>query len=301
MALSLDPEYYKNGLENITNEESLTECDVKHDLIHPAFSEQVTEYLITKIFEKEDSVVIYPNKYLGFFIYLDKYILNYFKRAYLIVTNTINYDNYYVCDGLIDFDYPGRPYFYVFNHSSQKLNLKMIQFKLQVVYSKVYLFPNYSLNIFRQDKFYHNYEYDRIIAFKKASFFANGIDIIFLNDYSIQGKGYLQIQLQLSENRVFDFYPNFYMLRSRFSKMGVCINIIPNKRFRYILFLTNNSDKEIFLGKSFIQIKFPPPFSFMINEALLLSLCNGTTIDIRNLPRKLKNPQDFVYENKNIN
>ena len=96
-----------------------------------------------------------------------------------------------------------------------------------------------------------------------------GIDITFKYYYVIESKGTVVIKLPLVNDH-FDHSdkPNFFVLRSRFANRCVLYYETP------FLYIVNNSDERINLGKRFVQMIFPPCQNFEKLEETITKIDN---------------------------
>jgi hypothetical protein len=169
--------------------------------------------------------------------------------------------NLYVPTTLIDVDYPKSEIFaYMCNYCG--VDLPLIEFdRFQIVYELGFNIPNnyypMSLLIFMDYLGLPEY-YAKIANLHKATAFANGIDITFEKEYTIQSKGSLLLEIMWHQNLQLEKYPLLFVMRSRFAKRGICVYNVSKKG----ILLTNMSSNLVFLGQRFLQIVLPIPYIF---------------------------------------
>ena len=116
----------------------------------------------------------------------------------------------------------------------------------------------------------------------------NGYDIItpYIKSQSISGSGTLKLKLDpLFNNDFFDLrnYPNLFLLRSRFIKKNLYLNVNKSKS-NEIIICNNSYDNVDFLGEDrLIQILLPQTYDTLIKFRTDFEMNNDTTV--RNLKK----------------
>jgi hypothetical protein len=167
----------------------------------------------------------------------------------------------YVPTTLIDADYPKTEIFaYLCNYCG--VDMTICEFdKFRITYELGFNIPNnfypMQLRLFMDYLGLPAY-CARVILLHKASALANGIDVTFEKDYTIQGKGSLLLRIMWHQNLQLDKYPCLFVMRSRFAKLGICVYSVTQEG----ILLTNLSNDLVYLGQRFVQICLPIPYIF---------------------------------------
>ena len=218
----------------------------------------IKTHLYTEKFEKE--IKIDSNKFIAKKIDLSLLANEYFENEYYQIIYSLDHTKPYVPTILIDIDYPDKSYYVIFNPLNQDINLKEIDFLIDFNYKMDYI------NIINTNKLFIpvtiNATTDKIKSLQISTKHANGIDIIFVKSYKIKPKETIKLNLQFKPDENLANYSKLYLMRSRFSRMGLRVSLISDNN----VFLLNMSNKEISIGNKFIQIILPNKYAFQLNE-----------------------------------
>lgn len=154
---------------------------------------------------------------------------------------------------LIDEDHPGPSALFLTNIRKNLLGMRVGTLEAKICFKPSYIF-NFSMeDVYNQQLFFQTPETkaDRILKLIRSTAGANGIDIIMEKSYTIQAQGILKLELPWSDNLDFKDRPNLIMMRSKFARQGVKVQICPMSRS---VMLLNDSREKIHLGNKFFQI-----------------------------------------------
>ena len=156
---------------------------------------------------------------------------------------------------LIDEDHPGPSALFLTNIRKNLLGMRVGTLEAKICFKPSYIF-NFSLDdVYNQQLFFQTPELpnagDRILKLVRSTAGANGIDIIMEKSYTIQAQGFLKLELPWSDNMDFKDRPNLIMMRSKFGRLGIKVQLCPLSR---CIMLLNDSKDKIFLGNRFFQV-----------------------------------------------
>ncbi len=216
-----------------------------------------------------------------------------YSQSFIIVKHGScpNMSNWlYVPTTLIDADYPKNEIFaYLCNYSD--VNIPIQEFDC---FTLVYELGTRSEHEnFLKLEIFMNYKglpsfYAEVIRLHKATSNAQGIDITFKKEYSISSRGSLLLDILWHYNLQLDKYPFLFILRSRFTKLGIIIKEVSSRG----ILLLNLSDSYVFLGQRFIQLVLPLPYIFENGSCNYINhknyIASNLSVEYLNKPRKLK-------------
>jgi len=224
---------------------------------HP-FEKPVIKYKLTKL-----NLQYVSNDFKDWYLSKEK------SNIYFIIHDTFFNSEIMAAKCLIDCDYASDElYFFIVNLNNRQVKEDTISFSFMSFENFIEMVPcNYRFPLL-----FHNPnedKMDRILELKCSSSNANGIDVIFKDDYIIYPKGTLQINIV---PYFFDMinYPDLFIMRSRFAKLGCIIHHSKSK-----ILIKNLGYEKIDLGNCFLQICLPVPFSFNITNENFKFLSNN--------------------------
>ena len=189
------------------------------------------------------------------------------NRSLMIFSNICSGNND-ICipKTLIDEDYMGLPVVHVLNNRDYTISRSEIEFKVNQ-----YWFDNSETNIHTFPLFYIDEEdaaaqVPMISGFRKSTTRANGLDIIMNNNYSINPLEIIDIPCKFYFNTSTLDFQNLFLMRSRFSKLGVFCSFDQQLK---LLRVINQSNETVNLGMSFLQLLLPTPLCFRLDEMVI--------------------------------
>ena len=190
------------------------------------------------------------------------------KTRSLMIFSNICSGNNDICipKTLIDEDYMGVPVVYVLNNRNYTISRSEIEFKVNQ-----YWFDSSETNIHTFPLFYIDEEdaaaqVPMISGFRKSTTRANGLDIIMNNNYSINPLEIIDIPCKFYFNTSTLDFQNLFLMRSRFSKLGVFCSFDQQLK---LLRVINQSNETVNLGMSFLQLLLPTPLCFRLDEMVI--------------------------------
>jgi hypothetical protein len=247
----------------------------------------IKTHLYTEKFENE--IKIDSNNFIAKKIDLSLIENAYLENEYYQIIYSLDHTKPYVPTILIDIDYPDKSYYVIFNPLNQDFNVKKIDFLIDFIYKMDFI------NIINTNKLFIpvtiNATTDKIKSLQISTKHANGIDIIFDKSYKIKPKETIKLNLQFKPNENLANYSKLYVMRSRFSRMGLCVSLISDNN----IFLLNMSNKEILVGNKFIQIVLPNKYAFQLNENTLEEIFGQKNIEFIYLSNKIRKPKNLKY------
>lgn len=237
----------------------------------------------------EQTITLKPYSSTAKEINYDKIPFCCLEKDYFLIVYSTTLDEPYVPTVLIDFDYPNKPYFTIFNPTDKEVKLERIKFFIDFVFKTNNI--DYGETLFFQTE--NSGPIDGISSLKIQSKEANGIDVEFEKCYSIKPKSNLIINLPFEPSQLLAECKHLFVPRSRFARIG--LQVVSFEKNQLVLF--NSSSTEIDLGDRFFQIVLPTPLAFCLSEHLLEDLF-GNFKKIKFFHKKKKRkPKNFKFSN----
>jgi hypothetical protein len=167
---------------------------------------------------------------------------------------------------LIDEDYLGTPVVYILNNrdfdiSCSEIDFKVNQFWFDISETNIHTFP-----LFYVDEEDIRAEIPMISGFRKSTSGANALDVIMNNEYSINPLQILDIPCKFYFNTSTLDYQNLFLMRSRFSKLGIFCQLDQQLK---LLRVINQSNQTVALGNIFLQLLLPTPLCFLLDTLVV--------------------------------
>ena len=199
-------------------------------------------------------------------------------------------DDVYIPASLVDSDYPKIALITLYNRRSKEVDLngKTLTFKAHKFFAMGIPASRYPYINPLDTLPNHDYpwKFDKLQAVVRGSLDANGLDLEFNKEYMVLAKGILVLRLEnFLKYRETETTPFMFLLRSRFSRMGLLLHYKPiglNDQFSFEFIIQNTSSRDVFIGDRFMQY-------IPCHEMQHINMClNLETITQKIKPRKEK-------------